>query len=441
MMVNKGGQLRNVSYQGVHCMNSAATDNKMGVGAPRKNSGSGRVVLNLLRPVWRLFAYVSLVAGLASCQSANLNSATDGLATTTPQNIPLTPNPVGEVFGQGQVRVSLLIPSTGAGNAATVAAEIRNGALLAMQDFGQNTIQLVIKDTKGQAADAQAAASEAISEGSSAILGPLFASSVSAASAVTLPSGRTMIAFSNDPSVARRGVYLLSYTQSADTRRMIGYALSVGKRNIQAFLPNTTVGALQEAALRETMGQFGANLQVTRYERSGPGIEAAVAEAAVNASAADTIYIPEGGQIPEVLLAGLQRSGVNLAGKQILGSGQWESVKFGNPALEGALYTGRDITSFAAFSNRYQAAYNAQPGVFAALGYDAVTLVTSLITNRGQDTAFTAPVIEDRRGFSGINGVFRFKPDGTSERGLAIYKVTGGTGKIESPAPTSFSGS
>jgi len=381
-----------------------------------------------------------LVAGLASCQSANLGSATDGLVNTAPENIPLSPNPVGEVFGQGQVRITLLVPKSGAGNAASVANEIRNGALLAMQDFGQTTLQLVIKDTKGQAADAQASASEAISEGSTAILGPLFASSVSAASAVTIPSGRTMIAFSNDPSVARRGVYLLSYTQSADTRRMITYALSIGKRNIHAYLPDTNVGTLQESAMRETMGQIGANLQVTRYERSGPGIEKAVAESAVAASGADAIYIPEGGQLPEVLLSGLQRSGVNLTGKQILGSGQWESVKFGIPALEGALYTGRDITGFANFANRYQIAYNAQPGVFAALGYDAVTLATSLVTNRGQATAFTPAVIEDRRGFTGINGVFRFKPDGTSERGLAVYKVQGGVGRVESPAPTSFSG-
>ena len=216
----------------------------------------------------RLAAGLLLVLALVSCQSANLGSATEGLGSEQ-ADIPLAPNPQGEVFGQGQVRVSLLIPKTAPGNAAAVANDLRNGALLAMQDFGQDTIQLVIKDTKGTAADAQTMATEAINEGSTAILGPLFSGSVSSASAVTLPAGKTMIAFSNDPSVARRGAYLLSYTQAADTTRLASYAMSLGRRSIHAFLPTGAVGVLQEAALRQVAGSNGASVQVSKYERSG----------------------------------------------------------------------------------------------------------------------------------------------------------------------------
>ncbi|MGB7287357.1 MAG: penicillin-binding protein activator [Salaquimonas sp.] len=385
---------------------------------------------------------IAVSAGLSACQSAGLSGATDGLSGVDQgqQNITLTADPKGEVFGQGDVRLTLLVPKTAPGNAAAIANEIRNGALLALQDFGQGKIQLVIKDTKGQAAEAQGTASEAVSEGSTAIIGPLFASSVTAASAVAQPAGRTMIAFSNDTNVAKRGVYLLSYTQQADTKRMMNYALSLGKRSIYAFLPNDAVGTLQETVLREVAGQAGANIQLIKYDRSGPAIETAARSAAIPIASADAIYIPDGGQIPSAILSSLKRAGVSLAGKQILGSGQWESVKFDSPDLEGALYTGRDISKFAPFANRYQTAYNAQPGVFAALGYDAITLAASLVGSKGPAAAFQPASLEDRRGYSGINGIFRFKPDGTSERGLAVYKVTGGTGRPESPAPTSFSG-
>lgn len=388
-------------------------------------------------------AAIAVFAGLAlsACQSANLSSATDGLGDSSQQGqLALTPDPKGEVFGQGNVRLALLVPKTAPGSAATIANEIRNGALLALQDFGQNTIQLVIKDTAGQAATAQAAASEAVSEGSTAIIGPLFSGSVSAASGVTQPAGRTMIAFSNDTSVARRGVYLLSYTQQADTRRMMNYALSTGKRSIHAFLPNNAVGTLQEAVLREVVGQAGANMQISKYDRSGESIDAVARAAAVNMESADAIYIPEGGQIPGAILGSLKRSGVDLTGKQVLGSGQWESVKFGAPELEGALYTGRDVTNFNAFASRYETTYNTKPGVFAALGYDAITLASSLIGSKGPTGAFQPASIEDRRGFAGINGIFRMKADGTAERGLAVYRVRGGAGTLESPAPTSFSG-
>ena len=220
---------------------------------------------------------------------------------------------------------------------------------------------------------------------------------------------------------------------------MITYALSQGKRSIHAFLPISAQGNLQEAELRQIAGQSGANVQVTRYERTGPGIEEAVTEAVVNVANADSIYIPEGGQIPEAILNSLNRLGLDTSSMQIMGSGQWESVKFNNRYLNGAIYTGRDISKFNSFSTKFQTTYETPPSSFAALGYDAITLVSSLLQNRGKEQAFSPTVLEDRRGFAGINGIFRLRSDGTAERGLAIYRVANDAGTLESPAPTSFS--
>jgi branched-chain amino acid transport system substrate-binding protein len=41
-------------------------------------------------------------------------------------------------------------------------------------------------------------------------------------------------------------------------------------------------------------------------------------------------------------------------------------------------------------------------------------------------------------GFAGIDGVFRFRADGTNERGLAVMRVTGSGGQVIAPAPRSF---
>lgn len=393
-------------------------------------------------PAWsgRHLAAAALALGLSSCQSANLGIEPGTQQPQIAETPQLSPDPKGEVFGQGSVRITLLVPATAPGNAAVVASEIRNGALMAMQDFGNSTIQLVIKDTKGQPAEAQETASQAVSEGSSAVLGPLFSGSVGAASAVTLPAGKTIIAFSTDAAVARRNVYLLSFTPQADTQRMISHAISTGRRSIFAFLPNSQEGNLREAVLRQVAGQAGVTVQTAKYDRSTESIEAVARDSAAGIETADSLYIPEGGQVPSVLLASLRRSGANVTGKQVLGSGQWESVKFGDKALEGALYAGRDITNFTSFASRYEATYNAKPSVMAASGYDSVTLVTTLVRARGAQ-AFQPETLEDRRGFSGVNGIFRFRQDGTAERGLAIYQVVAGAGQLVSPAPTSFSGS
>jgi len=44
----------------------------------------------------------------------------------------------------------------------------------------------------------------------------------------------------------------------------------------------------------------------------------------------------------------------------------------------------------------------------------------------------------DPNGFSGVDGIFRFNTDGTSERGLAILEVQPDGFHVVSPAPKTF---
>lgn len=352
----------------------------------------------------------------------------------------LTPDPKGEVIGSGNVRVALLVPSTIPGGAAAVAKELRNGAALAMQDFGSGRVQLVVKDTKGQAAEAQSKANEAINEGASLILGPLFAANVSAASGISLPANVVTLAFSTDTSVARRGVYLFSYTPEEDTRRIISYAGSLGRRSIAAFLPNNAEGSLRERVLREMAGKSGLLLNVMKYDRTPTGVEKAVLEGIGIVQTSDSVYLPEGGPIPNLILTGLKRNGAKISEKTILGSGNWETVKTSDPIVAGAYYPGRDISKFNEFAGRYQSNFGARPGVQAALAYDAMTLVAEFVRLKGNGkTALSPQAFENPNGFQGINGAFRIRSNGTTQRGLAIYQIQGGKGTLAEPAISRFS--
>jgi len=51
---------------------------------------------------------------------------------------------------------------------------------------------------------------------------------------------------------------------------------------------------------------------------------------------------------------------------------------------------------------------------------------------------FTAAALADPNGFAGVNGIFRFNNDGTSERGLAVLEMTASGPVVISPAPTTF---
>lgn len=377
---------------------------------------------------------------LAACTTNNVRQGLpqpNQPSTTSQVEKVLTPNPKGEVLGNGKVRVALLVPMSIPGGAAVAAQQLKNGAAMAMSDFANNSIQLVIKDTKGQAAVAQSAASQAVSEGSSLVLGPLFAANVSAASGITLPANVVLIGFSTDTSIARRGVYLLSFTPENDTRAIIKHASNIGRRSITAFLPQNAEGTVRERALRETAGALGIAVNIFKFGRDEASIAGAVSQSIAAVQGSDSIYIPTGGGVPSLILSSLSKNGVLIQEKQILGSGLWERIKPSN-ILNGALYPGRDLAKFSGFSTRYQSKFGVEPGVQAAIGYDAVTLVHQLLRQNPAATAFRPQALEAVSGFQGVNGIFRITGRGPSERGLSIYRIANGQKQVAQPAPLGF---
>ena len=126
---------------------------------------------------------------------------------------------------------------------------------------------------------------------------------------------------------------------------------------------------------------------------------------------------------------------------QLLGTGLWEDAQiFSTPALEGAWYAGPDSTGFRNFSARYRQRYNQDPVRTATLSYDAVALVAALVKTQGPQR-FSEQVLTSTSGFTGIDGLFRFRTDGTNERGLAVMKVGPTGGQIISPPPRAFGAS
>ena len=127
--------------------------------------------------------------------------------------------------------------------------------------------------------------------------------------------------------------------------------------------------------------------------------------------------------MPQVVQA-LAADGVNLKRVQLLGTGLWDDPRvFSTAALEGGWYAAPESTGFRSFSGRYRARYGQDPVRTATLAYDAVALVAALVKTQGPQR-FSEQVLTNPSGFAGIDGVFRFRPEGTNERGLAVLRVT-----------------
>src|ERR1700738_2083117 len=128
------------------------------------------------------------------------------------------------VAGTGQGKGGMILPLSAAGNAGVAAQSMKNAAEMALAEFQNPNIQLLIKDDGGSPQGASQGTQQALDEGSEIVLGPLFAASVPAAAQLTRARGVSVIAFSTDSSVAGRGVYLLSFLPESDVNRIVGYA-------------------------------------------------------------------------------------------------------------------------------------------------------------------------------------------------------------------------
>lgn len=379
------------------------------------------------------FAAASLA--LAGCTSGALDRLDTPDQPPQPAGEPAQPSQIGS----GQIRVGLILPLSAQGNAGVAAQSMKNAAEMALAEFKEPNIQLLVKDDGGSPQGAQAAAQQALGEGAEIITGPLFAQSVSAVGAVARGRNIPVIAFSTDSSVATRGVYLLSFLPESDVKRIVDFAVSRGKRSFAALLPDNAYGTVVEAAFQQEVARRGGRVvALEKYTLDATRMGEAVRRVAQAAGRADALFIPDGADAVPQVVAQLEANRVNLKRLQLLGTGLWEEPRiFQTPALAGGWYAAPDAAGFRSFATRYRGRYGQDPVRTATLAYDAVALVAALVKTQGAQR-FSEQILTNSSGFAGIDGVFRFKADGTNERGLAVLRVAPGGGQVVSPAPKAF---
>ncbi len=381
----------------------------------------------------------SLLGGCSS--NSSFFSSNSNFFSTNPPPPTSAPAAPATTIGTGQVKVGLILPLSAGGNAGLAGQAMRNAAEMALADFSAPNIQLLVEDDAGNADTARAVAQQALDQGAEIILGPLFAQSVSVVGQVTRPRNIPVIAFSTDANVASPGVYLLSFLPESDVERIVQYASSTGKRSYAALVPNNPYGTVVEAAFRQDVARHGGQIiALEHYPHDNAGMAAPVRAVAQAAVRADALFVPDGGDAVPGVVQMLVADGVNSKRIQLLGTGLWDDPRiYATPTLDGGWYAAPDAAGYRNFSGKYRAHYNQDPVRTATLAYDAVALVAALVkTQPDPQQRFSPQVLTNPSGFTGIDGLFRFRPDGTNERGLAVLRVTPSGPQTVSPAPRSF---
>ncbi len=389
----------------------------------------------------RLFM-AAVVLFAAACSPTSEFGLPRGLDFAPPNAQPTAGTPMapaqGEIIGNGPVRVALLLPLSGTGNAANVGRAMANGARLAM-DFaarsGAHNIHIVLKDSGQDEARARAAAQQAVSEGAALILGPLRAGAVAAAGEVALAATIPLIGFSNTASIARPGLYLLSVLPEAEAMRALSFARAQGRQSAAALVPANGYGEVMGAAFQRAASELGMGVRGV-FSFAGEAQARQMIEQLIPqlmARQIDTLFLPDRATAPSfgILLGAAEVPRERLT---ILGSSDWAGDRAisGQPFLAGAHFPAIDPSGLAAIAPQYRERFGAEPHQLSTIAYTAVLLANNSALAQAAPR-FGPQVLLSPNGFNGRDGVFRFHHDGRSEYGLVINRVTPQGAEIADP--------
>lgn len=357
------------------------------------------------------------------------------------------PMGAGPSVGRGEaVPVALIVPgASGAAGDAVLAQNLENAARLAIADLGDVAIDLRVYNTGSDPASAAQAATQAVDEGAKIILGPVFAEAANAVGVAVAPRGINVLSFSNNTDIAGGNVFVLGPTFANTAGRLVSYAAGQGKRSILTVHDNTPAGesgrqAIAAALSRSAAGSAGA----VTYEFSQQGVVQAVPSivAQARSSSADAIFFTadSAGALP-LLTQLIPEAGLRPPEVQFIGLTRWDipPATLSLPGVQGGWFALPDPGLSQQFQARYQAAYGQPPHPIAGLAYDGIAAIGALV-KQGSADPLGHGALTQGSGFVGVNGIFRLRPDGTNERGLAVATIRNNQVVVIDPAPRSFGG-
>ena len=401
----------------------------------------------------------------------------------------------------GILRIAVILPTQKQN--AVVAEDLKNASTMALFDAKSNNTILQFYNTDGTYDSAKEKTKKAINEGADVIVGPLFADEVNGASRSS--GSTPIISFTTDANVLDSTVFSIGFLMEQQIKRIVEHAVQNGKTKFGIIVSDSESGDFARKNFKKYVSMYnGEVVKDVSYTDKKTGLMNAVKEISdfenrVNeyndykkmakerfdylvqlrdenpeeyATVFDetqylstddeisflektleelehktTINDPEyeaififGDDINDVLMIGssLMYYDVHPDRIKYLGTSQLENPKiYTERAFRGAWYPSASTKYTGKFDEAYKKYFKRKPIKIASLAYDAVSLINSL----AKDGEINRKDLLNPNGWTGINGIFRFKSNGSSERNMDVKEVVGGSNvktKVISPAPVNF---
>jgi branched-chain amino acid transport system substrate-binding protein len=414
-----------------------------------------------------------LVLFLFGCQSLgqklNVQVISDTPKPAPSQPLPTLPPTHDQFESRGlntkksdekKIKVALFLPFSGKNK--ELGWHLFNAATMSLFENDVNhNIELILIDSKDSPTEATKTFKEVVNRKIKIVIGPIFTSSVEAVEKDAKANGITVIALSNNQKLMGKinndgGIFLGGMMPEAQIDKVVGYALRQGKYTFSLIAPNNQYGTTVNSILRKIVKDRDGKMVTAEFYEPGYKDLERLVDNVVNAftlsskrssklkkdgvvtesdrTYSQVIVIPESGEVLAKIAALIKQKNVDERNFQLVGTNQWDDIStFNNPNLLGGWFAAPESERFYNFEKTYYQTYSKFPPRISSIVYDSVSAITKLIDyKKGQTPTivdFTSYSPLPKNSFEGIDGLFRFLPNGLVQRNLAVLQV--GNGRFE----------
>lgn len=319
------------------------------------------------------------------------------------------------------------------------------------------TIELVVKDSAGDAAIAEQAVADLAKENVIAVIGPLLSSTVGSAARKAQDLKIPMVSLSQMEGVAEAGEFVFKHalTSQDQINTLVDYA--VGGRRLKKFgilHPSNNYGTQFAQAFRSAVEAAGGKVvfekgyahqdlkasesvkEMGSYTSFGGAIVEGLSKKFSVPADVQALFIPDSYRaVRYVVLAVHNDSEKLLPNMLFMGVNRWNNpglVSHDIGLLEGSVFVdgfykdSADVTT-RHFVQSFLNAFGMEPTILEAQAFDAMKIVMAGIRNGGSSCAKLGAAIRGLKNVGGVTGSITIGANGESRRRLFILTVKGGT--------------
>ncbi|MFT5703679.1 MAG: ABC-type branched-subunit amino acid transport system substrate-binding protein [Rickettsiales bacterium] len=339
-----------------------------------------------------------------------------------------------------KLKVATLLPLTGKNK--DLGGSMLNSIVLSLfENDKNNDIELVILDSS----NIKKAATQIINQDITVVIGPIFSSSTQELKKELQGKKISVLSFSNNRDLINNdNVFLMGFLPEQQIDKISSYSISAGKDNFSIIAPNNRYGQIYATILQEMVRKKDGNFITSEfYSNTKKDLERAVAKVVKsynstsdksqkNLTKEDKFYtnvilIPASGKTLSKITTLINKFNVDGRDIQILGNNSWdENSTLNDPNLIGGWFTSSDPAKYLDFEKRYYKSYQKFPTRMNSIGYDASLAVIKTLETLEERKLMPEDLINYQsanNGFDGIDGLFRFLPNGIVQRNFAILEV------------------